>query len=74
MLLVGLALGRWWAIPLAGALWVGLVVCTVSIGAGDLIVAAVLGAANAAVGLVARRAAVRSARFLGRLVRFARAA
>ena len=64
MLLVGLVLGRWWVIPLGGVAWALLVALAVSIAPGDVPLAAALGAANAAVGVLVRSPLV----WVGRLV------
>lgn len=74
MLLVGLAIGRWWAIPLGGVMWAVLVVLAVSITPADVPLAAALGAANAAVGVLVRWAVVWIARLAVRVSRLARAA
>ena len=67
MWLVGLAVGRWWAVP-AGALgWAGLVMLSVSVTASDLLVAAALGAANVAVGVLMRWSVARVVRGVTRL-------
>lgn len=55
MLLVGLAVGRSWAIPLGGVAWAAiLVVAPTRIGVADLPIAAALGAANVAIGVLVR--------------------
>jgi hypothetical protein len=54
MLLFGLLIGRWWAVPLSAAGWTVLVLVAVPISLGDLPLAAALGAANTAVGVGAR--------------------
>jgi hypothetical protein len=59
MLLVGLVIGRWWAIPLGALILPVLVVLTTSVDAADLPLAAALGAANIAVGVVVRRVLAR---------------
>lgn len=74
MLLVGLVLGRWWAIPLGGVAWAVLVVLAVSIAPADVPLAAALGAANVAVGVLVRWAVVRAARLVVWVTRLARAA
>ena len=74
MLLVGLVVGRWWAIPLGAAAWAVLVVIAASISPGDVPVAAALGAANVAVGVLVRWAVLGVAGLVLRLARFARAA
>jgi hypothetical protein len=73
MLLVGLAIGRWWAIPLGGVAWAALVVA-VSMAPGDVPLAAALGAANVAIGVLVRWAVMWLARLVGRVTRLARAA
>lgn len=72
MLLVGLVVGRWWAIPLGGVAWALLVAFAASLASGDIPLAAALGAVNVAVGVLARWAAVWTARRAVRLVRLAR--
>ncbi len=74
MLLVGLVLGRWWAIPLGGVVWAVLVALAVSIVPGDVLIAAALGAANVAVGVLVRWVLVLMARLVRRVTRLARAA
>jgi hypothetical protein len=74
MLLLGLAIGRWWAIPLGGVAWAALVLVGVSIAPGDVPFAAALGAANVAVGMLVRWAVVWLARLVVRITRLARAA
>jgi hypothetical protein len=69
MWLVGLAIGRWWAIPLGALGWMVLVVVAGPIAARDLPLAAALGAANVAVGILVRWAVVRLVRGITRLVR-----
>jgi hypothetical protein len=54
MLLVGLVVGRRWAIPLGAVGWVVTVVMAGTIGVADIPLAAALGAANVAVGVLAR--------------------
>jgi hypothetical protein len=60
--LVGLAIGRWWAIPVGAVAWTVLLVVSVSIAPSELPAAAALGAVNVALGVVLRRT-------VGRLVR-----
>jgi hypothetical protein len=74
MLLMGLAIGRWWAVPLGSLGWVLLVVIAVPISAGDIPLAAALGAANVVIGLVARWAIDWTIRRLLGIVRLLRAA
>jgi hypothetical protein len=64
MVLVGLVVGRWWAVPLGGLAWAVLVLLAVHMPIGDVPVAAALGAANVAVGVVARQAAARITRLV----------
>jgi hypothetical protein len=71
MLLVGLALGRWWAVPLGAAGWAVVVVLAVPISAADVPLAAALGAANVAVGVLVRWMLVRLVRGVTRLARAA---
>jgi hypothetical protein len=54
MLLVGLVIGRKWAIAVGGLAWAALVAVSVPIAATDVPLAAALGAANVAVGVFAR--------------------
>ena len=71
MLLVGLAIGRWWAIPLGGVAWAVLVVVAASIAPCDVPFAAALGAANVAVGALVRWALLWLARLVVRVTRLA---
>lgn len=73
MLLVGLVVGRWWVIPLGGVVWGALVVFAVSIAPADVPLAAAFGAANVAVGVVARWTVVWIARLVVRVTHLARA-
>jgi Flp pilus assembly protein protease CpaA len=52
ILLPSFLIGRWWTIPIAAVLWTVLLLATGTIGAADIPLAAGLGAANAAVGVV----------------------
>ena len=64
-LFAGLAIGRWWAIPVIGLGWALVVVAIGDCDAGCAPFAAARGAANGAVGVLARHAilgAVRAAR------------
>lgn len=54
MLLFGFVMGRWWAIPFGALVWTVLVLGAVPIGVGGLPLAAALGAANAAIGVIVR--------------------
>jgi hypothetical protein len=74
MWLVGLIIGRRWAIPAGAVGWTLLVVLSVPIALGELPAAAALGAANVAVGVLVRMALVSTARPLLRIRRPARAA
>jgi predicted transporter len=56
MLLMGLALGRVWAVPFAAAAWAALLLASGTIDLADAPVAAVLGGANAFAGVVFHRA------------------
>lgn len=67
MVVAGLVVGRWWAIPLGGLAWASLLVPFGDCGWSCLPLAAVLGAANTAVGVVVHVA-------VGRLVGAFRAA
>ena len=64
MIVAGLVLGRWWAVPLGAVLWAAVV--SEALGgpcdAGCLPGAAALGAANTAVGVALGEAVVRYAR------------
>lgn len=55
MLLVGLVVGRFWAIPLGAVAWGVLLVATGVAGIGDVPFGLLLGAANVAVGVLAHR-------------------
>jgi hypothetical protein len=72
MLLVGLAVGRWWAVPLGGVAWAAVVALAVS--PDDVLLAAALGAANVAIGVLVRWAVVWIVRLGVRVTRNARAA
>jgi hypothetical protein len=62
LLLPGLLLGRWWLVPLAAVVWPGLLVATgVGSGAGFLLAAGALAAANMAVGVGVHRVIVQFA-------------
>ena len=74
MLLVGLAIGRCWTVPLGAVAWTVLVVLAVPIATSDLPRAAVLGAASVAVGVLVRWAVVWMAQLVLRLTRLVRAA
>jgi hypothetical protein len=52
MILFGLVIGRWWAVPLGAVVWPALLLATGI--SGDIALAAALGAANAAVGVAPR--------------------
>jgi hypothetical protein len=69
--LVGLAIGRWWAIPVGALGWTILVGLSVSIAPGELPAAAVLGAANVAAGVLVRWTVARLARGITRRARAA---
>jgi hypothetical protein len=62
MLLVGLVVGRRWAIPLGAAGWAVTVMIAGTIGVADIPLAAALGAANVAVGVLVRRVIARTLR------------
>jgi len=74
MLLFGLAIGRWWAIPLGALGWTILLLVAVPISFGDLPLAAALGAANTAVGVVTRVGLALALRGVLRVTRQSRAA
>jgi hypothetical protein len=59
MLLFGLVIGRFWAVPLGAIAWAAIVVVAAGSGA-DIALAALLGAANAIVGVAARKVVIRS--------------
>jgi hypothetical protein len=54
MLLIGLVIGRKWAIPVGALGWAALVAASVPISPSDIPLAVALGAANVAVGVFAR--------------------
>jgi hypothetical protein len=60
MLLLGLVVGRRWAIPLGAVGWAVTVLMAGTIGVADVPVAAALGAANVAVGVLVRWAIART--------------
>ena len=70
MLLFGLAIGRWWAIPLGAVGWMILVLVAVPISLDNL----PLAAANTAIGVGARLATALALRGILRLTRLLRAA
>jgi hypothetical protein len=72
--LAGLVIGRWWAILAGAAGWTALVALSVPLAPSQIPAAAALGAANVAVGILARRAVVWTARLLLGITRLARAA
>jgi len=55
MLLIGLLVGRAWAIPAGALAWAELLLLLGTIGAADIPAAAALGGANVAIGALARR-------------------
>jgi len=55
VLLPSFVVGRWWAVGAAALVWTVLLLATGTIGAGGIPTAAALAAANAAVGVAARR-------------------
>jgi hypothetical protein len=59
MLVVGLVLGRVWAIPLGAVGWAGVLLVSATISPVDVPVAAALAAANVAVGVLGRRVVAR---------------
>jgi hypothetical protein len=68
MLLVGLLIGRSWAIPVGAVAWGVVLLVTGVVTIGDVPLAAVVGGANTAVGVLVHRAAVwpfRRARSVG---------
>lgn len=54
MLLGGLVIGRWWAIPLGGIVWAAIVALAASTSLTEVSLAAALGAANVAIGVLIR--------------------
>ena len=65
MIVAGLVVGRWWAVPLGAVAWSGLVVAFGDCGWGCVALASLLGAANTAAGVgvhVAVRALLRAVR------------
>jgi len=74
MLLVGLVVGRWWVIPLGALGWAVLLLATGPLGAGEILAAGVLGAANTAIGVLVRRLGSRALRRALSATRFKRAA
>ncbi len=69
MLLFGLAIGRWWAIPIGALGWTILLLVGVPTGLTDLPVAAALGAANTAIGVGTRLALGLALRGASRITR-----
>jgi hypothetical protein len=55
-LLIGLMIGRTWVVPATALAWTLLVIVTGTMAAADIPIAASLGAANAAVGVLMHRA------------------
>ena len=74
MLLAGVLIGRWWAVPVGVIATPLLVALSVPLPASDLLVSAALGAANVAVGLAFRWAAASLARLAIRLMTLVRTA
>lgn len=68
MWFVGLAVGRWWAVPVGAVLWTLVVVIAVQLTLSDLPLVAALGAANAGVGVLLRTGVAWIARVIRRLV------
>jgi hypothetical protein len=66
VLALGLLVGRWWLVPVAGLAWVLLVALTSALGIGDVPVAAALAMANAAVGVAFHKLVALSLRYLRR--------
>jgi hypothetical protein len=62
MLLVGLVVGRRWAIPPGAVGWALTLAIAGTIGVADIPLAAALGGANVAVGVLVRRAVARMLR------------
>jgi hypothetical protein len=56
LLVAGLAVGRWWALPVAAVAWVTLLLATGVIGLAEIPAAAALALANAAVGVAVHKA------------------
>ncbi len=74
MLLVGLVIGRWWAIPLGAVGWAATVLIAGTIGVDEIPAAAVFGAANVAVGVLVRWVVALALRQVPRIARRSRAA
>ncbi len=74
MLLFGFAIGRWWAIPLGALGWTVLLVAAIPIDLGNLPLAAALGAANTAIGVLTRIGLGLAFHGMVRLTRLPRAA
>jgi hypothetical protein len=55
LLLVGVVIGRWWAVPASAFVWVGLLLATNTIAGDTLLAAAGLAAANALAGVLVRK-------------------
>jgi hypothetical protein len=55
MLLIGLLVGRWAAVPLGGLGWAGVLLVAGTIGWDSVAAAVVVAAANAALGVIARQ-------------------
>lgn len=53
-ILLGLAIGRWWAVPLSALAWCTLLLTTGTLDPGALPLAAAFAAGNAAVGVAPR--------------------
>jgi hypothetical protein len=62
MILVGLVVGRLWAIPVGGAVWGAVVLAGSPTGVGSFVLAVALGAANVAAGVLVHRAVARLTR------------
>jgi hypothetical protein len=58
ILVVGLAVGRWWLLPVTAVAWVVLLLATGVIGLADIPAAAGVALANAAVGVAVHKTVV----------------
>jgi hypothetical protein len=62
MLLIGLVVGRVWAIPAGATIWAVVILSGTAHGTDNVAIAALLGAANTAVGVVVHQAAMHTLR------------
>jgi hypothetical protein len=68
VLVVGIVIGRWWAVPAAGLIWLSLLAATSSLGVSEVPIAVALAMANAAVGVAGRKVIALSLRHARRLL------